>query len=281
MKTKSRGMAWLAGALAVLLVGGATWLWQGREPEVVASVNVAEPDADDLAVFRSAKVFFGHQSVGANVISGVAPTYQAVGESAPAVVETREALSPDAGVLAHAHVGTNGDPFGKFADFASIMDGALGEQVDVAVLKLCYVDVVASTDVEAVFAAYSATMSDLERRHPGVRFVYTTVPLSTDRGWKATIKSWIGSDDQMGPADNLSRQRYNELVRARFGASGRLFDIAAVEATIADTPTLRNADGQDYYVLNAALAADPGHLNDLGARVAATEFIRVVAGASR
>ena len=281
MKTKPHGRVWLASVLAVLVAGGAIWLWQGKEPQVVASVEVTEPGADDLTAFAAAKVFFAHQSVGANVISGVEPTFEAFGQVAPAVVETRDSLPSGTGVLAHAHVGVNGDPFGKLSDFVSIVDGSLGDQVDVAVLKFCYVDVVADTDVEDVFSAYAATMAELERKHPGVRFVYTTVPLSTDRGWKATVKSWIGRDDQMGPADNLARQRYNQLIRDRYGASGRLFDIAAVEATLTDTPTLRNAEGRDYYVLNAALAADTGHLNDIGARVAASEFIRVVAGAVR
>lgn len=279
MKVRSRRKVWLAGVMAALLAGGAMLLWQGKEPTGTASVKITEPDSDDLREFASTRVFFGHQSVGGNVISGVAPTFEAAGRSAPAVVETRESPSAELGVLAHAYVGANGDPLGKFRDFAEIVNGPLGDGVDVALMKLCYVDVVASTDVNAVFAAYSAMMAELERKHPSVRFLYTTVPLSTDRRWKAVVKSWIGRDDQMGPADNIARERYNELVRARYGSSGRLYDIAAVEATMRDAPTRRNSDGRTYYVLNDALAADPGHLNELGSRLAAAELIRMVAGA--
>lgn len=281
MKVRSRGKLWLAGVLAVLLAGGAVLLWQGKGAGMAATVDVVEPDSKDLTDFAATRVFFGHQSVGANVISGVAPTFEAAGRSAPVVVETRDRQPGGAGFLAHAPVGVNGDPLGKFDDFVKVLDGPLGEQVDVALVKLCYVDVVAGTDVEALFSAYSTTMAKLESKHPDVRFVYTTVPLTTDRGWKATVKSWIGQDDQMGPADNLARQRYNELVRARYGASGRLFDIAAVEATMAGSPTRRHSDAQEYFVLNGALAADPGHLNDLGSRAAAAELIRVVAGLGR
>jgi len=67
------------------------------------------------------------------------------------------------------------------------------------------------------------------------------------------------------------------LVRLRFGSTGRLFDIAAVEATLAQDPTERHSGGLAYYVLNKALASDAGHLNDLGGGLAATELIRVVA----
>lgn len=108
--------------------------------------------------------------------------------------------------------------------------------------------------------------------------MYTTVPLTTDRGWKAVVKSWIGRDDQMGPADNQARQRYNELIREKYGHSGQLFrhrrrrvDAAAG----AGRAGLRRRD-----VLRAQWSVDwqrPGHLNDLGARLAAAEFIRVVA----
>lgn len=281
MKIRSRGSIWLASVMAVLAAGGAMLLWQGKEPAVAASVEIVEPDAEDLREFASTRVFFGHQSVGSNVISGVVSTFEAGGLSAPGIVETRASTIPEMGVLAHTHIGVNGDPLGKFRDFAEVVNGTLGEGVDVAVLKLCYVDVVAGTDVNAVFSAYSAMMAELERKHPSVRFLYTTVPLSTDRGWKSVVKSWLGRDDQMGPADNIARERYNELVRVRYGSSGRLFDIAAIEATMKDAPTLRDSNGQAYYVLNDALAADPGHLNEFGSRLAAVELIRVVTEARR
>jgi hypothetical protein len=278
VKIRSRGRVWLASVMAALMVGGALLLWQGKDPAVTASVKIIEPDSDELRTFASTRVFFGHQSVGGNVISGLAPTFEAAGRPAPTVVETRESPGVESGVL-HAHIGANGDPLGKFRDFADIVNGTLGDDVDVALLKLCYVDVVATTDVDAVFSAYSEMMAELESKHPSVRFLYATVPLSTDRGWKAIVKSWIGRDDQMGPADNIARERYNDLVRARYGSSGRLFDIAAVEATMSVAPTRRDSDGRTYYVLNDALAADPGHLNELGSRLAAAELIRVVAGA--
>ncbi len=276
MKSRIR-LFFVAGALLSLIAGVALWSWDGKRAAVTGSLRVSEPSTDELRTFAAKKVFFGHQSVGANVINGVTLTFSALGLSAPSVVETREHVAVDGGFVAHAHVGVNGDPNGKFADFVAVMGGPLGDQVDVAMVKLCYADIVAGTDVNAVFYAYSAMMDDLARSHPSVELLYTTVPLSTDRGWKATIKSWIGQNDQMGPADNEARQRYNELIRARFGASGRLFDIAAIEATVSSSPTERTLDGKKYFVLNSALAADPGHLNDLGSRLVAADFIRLVA----
>lgn len=261
--------------IAVGVAGSAVWL--GKGSDVPAAIVVDDPTSDELEAFASTRVFFGHQSVGSNVISGVESTYAALGSGVPEIVETRVLPSTVGGVLAHTHVGVNGDPFGKFEDFAAALDGPIADQIDVAVIKLCYADIVSDTDVEAVFDEYVAMMDRLEAEHPSVRFVYTTVPLTTDRGWKAVVKSWIGRDDQMGPADNQARQRYNELIREKYGHSGQLFDIAAVESTLQQEPAERGSGDETYYVLNGPLAADPGHLNDLGARLAAAEFIRVVA----
>lgn len=269
--------------VAIVVVGllaaaaAATSSLTGEEPGMTPLVEAKTPTQGDLATFSATRVFFGHQSVGSNVIAGVSDLFVEPGSPPLAVVETRDAIAADGGFLSHTHVGVNGDPLGKFDDFAAILGGSLGDEVDIAVLKLCYVDVTASTDVEQLFAAYANLMERLETEHPDVRFLYATAPLSTDRGWKQVVKAWIGRDDQMGPADNLARQRYNELVRQRYGDTGRLFDIAAVESTIADAPTSRQLDGATYYVLNQGFAADPGHLNPLGSRAAGAEFIRLVA----
>lgn len=262
----------------VLVVVALTWF--GRSPGVTHPIDIDEPSKVELNTVARTRVLFGHQSVGANILGGISTLYDEAGVSEPPVVETRETVTSEGGFIAHAHVGVNGDPLGKLADFAKILDGPLGDEVDVAVVKFCYVDIVASTDVEAVFDAYVATISELEARHPDVRFVYTTVPLTADRGLKSRIKALLGSDDQMGPADNIARQRYNELIRERFGMSGRLFDIAAVQSTMQTAPTTRTDDGETYYVLSDDLRSDRGHLNEQGSEAAAAEFLRVIAAAA-
>lgn len=275
-----RRAVWLIAA-AILVIAGLALALTERETTLSASVAAPAPTRGELAEFAETRVFFGHQSVGANIVSGVAPLYADASIPAARIVETRElsSLGPG-GFLAHAAVGVNGDPVGKFEDFAAILDGPAGEQVDVALLKLCYADIVSSTDVSAVFDAYVELMSGLEAAHPSVRFIYTTVPLTTDRTWKSTLRTMISGDDQMGPADNVARERYNQMVRDRFADSGRLFDVAAVEATLNGDPMRRSLDGAGYHVLNRALSSDAGHLNDLGSRLAAGELVRVIAGST-
>jgi hypothetical protein len=196
----------------------------------------------------------------------------------PAVVETRQPPG-GSGFLAHAFVGVNGDPIGKINDFTAILDSGMADAVDVAVLKLCYVDVTQASDVDAIFAAYSSAMDRLAKAHPNLRLVYTTVPLTTELSLKRRIKSLVTGRPPSDPADNAARERYNTLVREHYGASGRLFDIARVESTTASAErTTGQYEGTTYYALDRELAADPGHVNNIGAERAAEEFVRVVGG---
>lgn len=259
----------LPALLALTLILGGCAAGSTPDEAQTESLDEAIPDPtpEELDALSDVRVFFGHQSVGANVLSGVDALYAETGRSAPSVVETKEAVGDDGAFLAHAFVGVNGDPASKIDEFSAILDGPLGEQVDVALLKFCYLDVTAHTDVENVFAEYTAMMDDLAQSRPDVRLVYTTVPLTTAPDWKARLKAFLG----LGPehsADNAARQRYNALIRERYEESGRLFDIAVVEASGAGD------------ALDPALASDNGHLNDSGARAAAAALVHVIAGAS-
>ena len=47
----------------------------------------------------------------------------------------------DGGFVRHAFIGENGKPLLKIQDFDARMRSGIGEQVDVAMMKLCYVDI--------------------------------------------------------------------------------------------------------------------------------------------
>lgn len=275
VRTRGRLRWIIPAAVLAVAVGIGVWI---MAPRPVDDVAVSEPSERELDAFAETTVLFGHQSVGANVLDGIAAVYARADLPSPMIVGAREGVPSQPGVV-HAFVGVNGDPFGKFEAFRDLVDGQIGEAATVALVKLCYTDITSGTDAAAVFDGYTALMAELEAQHPDIAFLYTTVPLSTDRGWKANLKAFVGRDDQMGPADNVVRQQYNELVRAEYADTGRLFDIAAVESTMATDPTERGTGDAPYYVLNAALSSDAGHLNELGARAAAGELIRVVAAA--
>lgn len=212
------------------------------------------------------RIFFGHQSVGGNILDGVQQV-----ASAPRVVEVKDPTQPVApGTIAHAMVGENMKPESKIADFERLMDAGLAGGADVAFFKFCYIDFNGTTDARALFEKYRATMDGLKARHPGTTFVHVTAPLTTvQRGAKAWLKELLGKP-VWGISENVQRETFNQLLRKTYGGKEPLFDLAALESTAADgTAETYELNGQTWPALVPAYSDDGSHLNAAGqARVA-------------
>lgn len=218
--------------------------------------------------------FFGHQSVGHDIMRGIDElrekhsglTLEMVKDPAPG------SISP--GTLAHARVGGNGDPGAKLSDFVTALDGGLAENVDVAFLKFCYLDFGSSTDAQQVFDAYRETMEGLQARHPNLTIVHLTVPLrAIQSGPRALIKQLLGHP-LPGREDNIVKHRFNELLRAHYGGKELLFDIARIESTWPDGRRESfTRDGETAFALVPAYTDDGGHLNQKGREVVAPLFL--------
>ncbi len=258
--------------LGVVALAGGILLFEREEEYVPAPTTAASGIAvEELQKSAAARRYFGHMAVGYNILDGVAGMYSAKGGAAPEVTSVSPGevvqTSQEGGVVLHSEIGVNGDPLGKLANFDAALRSGLADDVGVAVLKFCYVDIRANTDVDALFAAYTSTMEALERDYPEVTFLYTTVPLTVpEPGLKGAVKAMLGR------TDNPARERYNALVRARYSDTGRLFDVAAVEST---TP-----DGTRSSALYPGYASDGAHLNESGSGFVAAELLRLVAKAA-
>jgi hypothetical protein len=178
-------------------------------------------------------------------------------------------------VFTHVFIGENGDPLGKIRDFDSAVRGGLGDHLDVAMLKLCYIDLTASTDVDEVFEAYRTTLEALARDFPQVTFVPVTTPLTTEPALRTRVKAALGGHDP-SPADNVSRQQFNSALRATFG--DRVFDVAAQESTAPDgTRVTGTTQGETYFALYDGYAVDEGHLDPVTSEVMAARLLRFLA----
>ena len=193
--TRIWGMGLLLSATAALLAacgGGAV-----KEAPVQRSSLGDVPDSA-WAALAAKRVFFGHQSVGANVMEGVADLVAAEPRLGLRVVTDAAALDAG-GAFLHGPVGRNGDPGGKTDDFAARLDGPLAGRVDVAFHKYCYVDVTAASDVPALFEHYRQTMARLAAAHPAVVFVHVTTPLVTvPTGAATSVKRLLGRAPGLG-----------------------------------------------------------------------------------
>lgn len=216
-----------------------------------------------LRIVARQDVFFGHQSVGYNILQGVTSIYASSGVGAPPQVN---GVPGSGGSIGEVAIGSNGDPLSKLDAFEDWLRnrGAAGAS-DVAIMKLCYVDVLPGFDAKAWFTLYRSRMSQLEKDFPQVTFLHATAPLTT-----------------YSPESNVVRQQLNRMLRTEYGPSGRLFDLAAVESTRPDGHRVGGTlDGNRYFAMDDGYTTDGGHLNETGGAAAATELVHVIARAIR
>jgi hypothetical protein len=271
----------LVTSLALVMAEGPS---KAKAMSIQGNVASAITTADLTAVART-RVFFGHFSVGMNVLDAVPGVYADHGVSAPPIERGGTQPGPNGGFIAHQFIGTEADGKPPLEDFDRTMRGGMGRQVDVALMKFCWGDVLSKTDVDALFARYRDTMAALERDFPNVTFIHVTEPLTTEPGLftelKIGLKTLLGRGDWRGQPANVARERMNALIRREY--TGRhLFDLAAIESTKPDgTRVSGRYDNQEYFALYDGYASDFAHLNAVGSKIAATAFLEAIAQASR
>ncbi len=240
-------------------------------PSVAPSAPATALPRDQLARLAGRSVLFGHQSVGVNILDGVSRLVAAAG-TGPRVQSLDAMVAPGPGVLGHVLLPENGDPARKIRSFAEAVDRLGDRAPDLALMKLCYVDFQASTDVGKLFELYRTTLAELEQRHPRTAFVPVTVPLTTAQGGaKAVLKRLFGKAPA-GVAENLRRDEFNARLRSTYGA--RVFDLARLESTgPAGEAVAVEWDGRRIPALAPGYTDDGGHLNVRGQDLAARALV--------
>jgi hypothetical protein len=241
------------------------------------------PDQDlrrAMLAVSTKRVYFGHQSVGTNIIGGLRSLYGQAGDVHLNIMTPGEGQLPPGAFFAESRIGKNTVPESKCTAFANTMERLRGDSVDIALMKFCYVDFSPGTDVQKMFGLYTDMIAKLKKEFPSVTFVHVTVPLTVRTPlWKKIAKRILGragnSDDE-----NLKRAEFNALLVARF-AGEPLFDLAGVESTYPDGARCSfESGGKTAYSLIPSLTNDGSHLNSAGAELAAAALIRTLAAAA-
>jgi len=230
----------------------------------------------DLQVLSTQRIFLGHQSVGDNLLDGVRQLARDA-QVPLTVTEFDSAAQIDAPVLGHTHVAENTQPLKKLKSFEQAM-GAQSAKLDLAMLKFCYIDFQAGTDVKQLFGEYQRTVDRIRTAHPKLKLLHITTPLTTvQSGWKVSLKKLVGKAPY-GLLENLKREEYNQLLRQTYGPLGSVFDLARTEATQPDGRLwTQHWNGVDVPSLYPPYSDDGEHLNATGQVHVATEFLRVAA----
>lgn len=225
------------------------------------------------------RICFGHQSVGNNIIGGVESIEKENTDIQLNVVEMESWEGFHYPAFCHFKVGQNSDPISKNKDFSAVLDDGLGQQVDIAFYKYCYIDIREDAKVEDLFTAYRENMKNLTNKYPDVHFVHVTVPLTVvQTGPRAWIKKVLGKNIG-GYHDNIKRNEFNSLMRNEYKGKEPIFDLARIESTYPDGRRMTfRKNGESYFSLIPEYASDGRHLNEKGSKVVAEKLLILLAG---
>ncbi|MES9940652.1 MAG: hypothetical protein ABW105_06210 [Candidatus Thiodiazotropha sp. 6PLUC1] len=226
----------------------------------------------DMETLKRASVFFGHQSVGENIITGLEELARQSQQDLPILDLESYLAERQSGCLVHTPIGQNQKPLTKCEDFERIIDQELSNKIDYALLKFCYIDINRESDVSELFSAYKNTMDGLIQRHPEITFIHTTTPLRHSPGGLGVwIREMLGRANN-SKLDNRKRNQFNRLLLDNYSDT-HVVDIARSQSTYANGRRESfSMDGEEYYALIGSYTSDGGHLNELGRSQVAQAF---------
>lgn len=214
------------------------------------------------------RIFFGCQSVGRNIVDGAIDLQSETMNIQFVNIESLENSDCSSGFFLYSRIGENFNPISKIDDFVIILRNGLGNEVDIALMKLGYLDISRSTNLNSLFMYYRNSMDTLQNLYPDLRLIHCTVPLTTKlKGLKGLVKAILRMDY------NDCRENYNNLIRSYYKPD-EIFDIAKVQSELPDGSRYEYRNhftGMiDYY------STDGGHLSQIGSLVVGRELIKTL-----
>jgi len=242
--------------------------------KVETSNNISELALKKLALQR---IFFGHQSVGKNIIGGIKDISSQYPEIKLNVVKTNDSEMFDSPIFAHSRIGKNRNPQSKFDAYSKFIESGIGDKTDIAMMKLCYVDISSETNIKLLFDDYKSKMSMLEEEYPETKFVHLTVPIVAKPTGinllKDIVKKIIGRPIR-DYRINLKRAEFNKYMREEYLDKSNLFDLALLEATSLEG-TIRSSGQEEsnFPLLDNSYTDDGAHLNKKGRKYIAEQLL--------
>lgn len=261
----------LMGGLLCLVTVSSSLGGEMKESRNVSSQPDGAVMGGMLQKVAEKRIYFGHQSVGLNILDGIGDILKEHQGVELKIVKTTDPSALSSPVFAHSMIGENEDPALKIKDFERSMDSGIGGKAEIAFFKFCYVDITKNTDIEEIFIAYKTAMQRLKEKYPNTQFVHLTAPLSLSapslKGW---IKGMLGRED-----NNIKKHVFNEMLRREYEGRDPLFDLAAIESTYPDGSRASfTSNGTTYYSLVPHYTSDSGHLNETGRKIMAAQLLK-------
>ncbi len=267
-------MKFLVGMLTFLMFWGMCCAGGAMAREKVVFKTIEDVTPQKWASLAQKKIFFGHQSVGIDLMNGIVDVMAENPQISLNILDEAPGGELASGVFFHARVGKNRQPETKVAAFINVIDRQMKGKLDAAFLKFCYVDAKNDTDVIGLLGKYQEAVRNLHVKYPDLKIIHFTMPLKMQQmTWKTKVKSWLGRD-VWEVADNVKRNEFNKLLLTEYRGKEPVFDIAAYEAISVDgaEETFKNK-GVKYYSLRKEYTDDGGHLNSFGRKIVAEQLL--------
>jgi len=227
-----------------------------------------------LKIVSKNNVYFAHKSVGNNIITGIEEIAQQYSIDIDIVKTDSRTKLNSQHAFYHSMGGYNKDPISKIDDFVSqIKANAHINQTQIAFMKFCYLDFAPEANVNQIFEYYKNELHKLEVSFPDITFLHLSVPLTGDgKGFKKAVKRFFGMTT-WEQESNIVRERFSTLLREYYSADS-LFDLAKIESTYFDgSRSTFTKDGKYHYNLVEDFTSNGGHLNSVGRKHVATQFV--------
>ncbi|MCW9014591.1 MAG: hypothetical protein OQL06_12480 [Gammaproteobacteria bacterium] len=236
-----------------------------------------------IEIIQPKRIYFGHMSVGQNIIQGIEELMTSGSKSQLTLINKETAESLPESFFLHSGVGENTKPLSKCIDYENIINNELKGKIDYALLKFCYIDINNDTDIDNLFTKYTQIMDRLINANPEITFIHVTVPLRhSENGIVVWIHELVGSvlgKENMSKLANIKRNEFNNRLLEKYKNSP-IFDLAASESTYPDGKKesfqYKNHKSK-FYNLIGSYTNDGGHLNEIGRKKVANDFLEFLA----
>ena len=265
-------------ALTVACFGFA---WSCRQADARSNVTPTAvlTDISDSAwdALAQRRIFFGHQSVGFNILEGVKDIVANNPRIRLRIVRSDAPATVQGPALIHTTIGENRRPDLKNSEFTRIVSAGFGDAGGIALFKYCFLDVDSHTDVRQLFESYRATIDSLHAKYPRLTLVEVTEPLVVaENPVVSRLRLALGKESER--MLNVKRADFNRRIIETFGPRGTVFDLARFESTRPDGSREAYTVGRDSaYALVPTYTNDGAHLNERGRRVIAEQFLSFLA----
>jgi len=231
--------------------------------------------AEATAALKDKRIYFGHASVGRNIIDGITEiSANDQQDQKINILELKDIYEINEPALYHSKNGKNGFPKSKVDAFVNTLEkDGFGNKLDIAFFKFCYVDFNKDTNVPEVFDYYVKNIEDIKKEFPRLKLVHVTTPLYAHAwGLKGVVKNLIKGD-----ISNVKRNQFNTMLINKFNNVDPIYDLAKIESMYPDGGRASfRYKGESYFSLVTQYTDDGGHLNEAGRYYAAKELLRTL-----